>query len=151
MPTDKQTIGKLGEELVVRNCDCFKCKRPRTLRRLPPNFKCADIICDFCGYLAQVKATLTERTSSPPKGLRSAAWNVQLERMNAGIFFPLFVVLIGKKERAIFYLPADFQTREMFIPRNPLSATARKSGWQGYRYDFTKIRGDFIKVFQYPE
>lgn len=146
MPTDKQATGRIGEELVVRGCNCFKCKRARTLRRLPPNFKCADIICDFCGYLAQVKTSLTEKTDYPPKNLRSAAWNVQLERMNAGIFFPLFIVLIGSREKAVFYLPADFQTREMFVPRNPLSATARKSGWQGYYYDFTKVKGGFIKV-----
>ena len=27
----------------------------KTLKLLPPNFKCADIICDFCSFLGQIK------------------------------------------------------------------------------------------------
>ena len=34
---------------MVKSCSCPRCKRSDTLVRLPPNFKCADIICDFCG------------------------------------------------------------------------------------------------------
>jgi hypothetical protein len=55
MTAPRHELGKLGEALVVKRCNCARCKRSGTLRRLPPNFKCADVICDFCGYLAQVK------------------------------------------------------------------------------------------------
>jgi hypothetical protein len=55
MISSRHELGKLGEALVVKRCNCARCKRSGTLRRLPPNFKCADVICDFCGYLAQVK------------------------------------------------------------------------------------------------
>jgi type II restriction enzyme len=146
MPTDKQLLGKMGEELVIQNCSCFKCKRKKTLKRLPSNFKCADVICDFCGYLAQVKATTSPNVDLPPKRLLSAAWGVQRERMNAGIYFPLFIVQVNLKRKSIFYLPADFQTEEMFVPRKPLSVTAKRAGWQGYAYDFTKITGDFVRI-----
>ena len=57
MPTDKQKLGIFGEELIVKNCICPKCKKKRTLKKLPTNFKCADLICDFCGFLAQVKSS----------------------------------------------------------------------------------------------
>jgi hypothetical protein len=53
MVTTKQELGALGEQQVVRHCACPRCKRERTLKTLPPNFKCADVICDFCGYLGQ--------------------------------------------------------------------------------------------------
>jgi type II restriction enzyme len=56
MPTKRQILGRFGEMCVAKDCRCPKCKRNRTLKRLPNNFKCADVICDFCGYLAQVKA-----------------------------------------------------------------------------------------------
>lgn len=53
MATDKQKLGELGERYVIGNSLCPRCKRARTLKLLPTNFKCADVICDFCGYLAQ--------------------------------------------------------------------------------------------------
>jgi hypothetical protein len=75
--TAKQQLGKLGELLVARHSRCPGCKRHRILKRLPANFKCADLICDFCGYLAQVKTATVpdvERLSQPALG---AAWTVQ--------------------------------------------------------------------------
>ena len=58
MVTDKQKLGDFGERFVKQNFPCPKCKNKKTLKQLPPNFKCADIICDFCGYLAQVKTIM---------------------------------------------------------------------------------------------
>src|SRR5258705_9779434 len=49
--------GRFGEMIVAKKCTYPKRKRSQTLKRLPNNFKCADLICDFCGYLAQVKAS----------------------------------------------------------------------------------------------
>lgn len=96
MATDKQQIGEFGERLVVRTCLCPKCKRAKTLKRLPNNFKCADIVCDFCGYLAQVKTLRTRDTEQVPNVVLGAAWRPQKERMDAGIYFPLFVVLVTR-------------------------------------------------------
>jgi type II restriction enzyme len=36
------------------------------LARLPNNFKCADVICDFRGYLAQVKSTRVRNIETVP-------------------------------------------------------------------------------------
>src|SRR3954454_19856941 len=49
MATARQQLGEFGEQRVVKDCSCLRCKRPGSLLRLPPNFKCADVICDFCG------------------------------------------------------------------------------------------------------
>src|SRR5256885_15818813 len=95
MPTSRQALGRRGELLVAQSCPCPRCKRSRTLRRLPTNFKCADVICDFCGYLAQVKTVTSPNPSSIPRALLGAAWCVQKERMDAGIYFPLFIVLFA--------------------------------------------------------
>ena len=48
MTTEKQKLGDWGENLIRKKFNCPGCKREKTLRKLPPNFKCADIICDFC-------------------------------------------------------------------------------------------------------
>lgn len=90
MATVGQQLGAWGEQLVAKVCDCPQCKRRKTLKRLPPNFKCADLICDFCGYLAQVKSTSVAAVSPLPKQVLGAAWRPQKERMDAAIYFPLF-------------------------------------------------------------
>ena len=141
MPTTKQELGKLGELLVVRHCACPRCKRARTFKRLPANFKCADLICDFCGYLAQVKAATAADVFAVPKTVLGAAWSVQKDRMDAGIYFPLYLVLIEPGRRfGIYYLSADLQLPQMFIPRKPLSKAARRAGWQGFVYDLSAVR-----------
>jgi len=147
MPTSRQALGAFGEERVTKDCSCPKCKRTRTLVRLPPNFKCADIICNFCGYLAQVKATSVHNADVIPKQILGAAWGPQKERMDASIYFPLFLVLIGPtKKYGIFYLSADLQTEAMFRPRSPLSQTARRAGWQGFIYDLQQVQGAFVRL-----
>ena len=105
MATRRQELGEFGEAMVAKHCACGRCKRRGTLKRLPPNFKCADVICDFCGYMAQVKATTAKDVSVLPSRILGGAWGVQQERMAAGIYFPLFVVARGMRgELAIHYL-----------------------------------------------
>lgn len=148
MATKKQSLGAFGEELVVKSCCYPRCKKGGTLKRLPANFKCADLVCDFCGYLAQVKTSTVADITQVPDKILGAAWGPQKERMDAGIFFPLFLVLKhkAKPDSAVFYLSADLQTREMFRPRNPLSKTARRAGWQGFLYDLRDLKDAFVRL-----
>ena len=139
--TRNQQLGEAGVQFVVKKCRCMKCKREKTLRRLMANFKCADLICDFCGYLAQVKTANVLDPETLPSTILGAAWSVQKERMDAGIYFPWFIVLARRgRPKAIYYLPMELQGPELFVPRRPLSSTARRSGWQGYRVDFRRMR-----------
>lgn len=64
-----------------------------------------------------------------------AAWGPQNERMQAGIYFPLFVVVVSsnRRQKAIYYLPADLQNPSNFKKRAPLSPTAKRAGWTGYQ------------------
>ncbi len=140
MATNKQALGERGESLVVKRCSCPRCKRSRTLRRLPPNFRCADIVCDFCGFLAQVKTSSRKDIDTLPSRLPGAAWGPQKERMDAGIYFPLFIVLVASsRSYSIFYLSADLQPAKMFRPRKKLSADAKRAGWQGVEIDLSQI------------
>jgi len=148
MATQKQQLGERGEVLVTKKCACPKCKRAGTLKRLRTNFKCADLICDFCGYLAQVKTKTSADISRLPKTIPGAAWGVQKDRMDSAIYFPLFIVLVKEPRKfAIYYLPADIQFPEMFIPRKPLSTTAKRPGWQGFNYDLSGIdHGGIVRL-----
>ena len=131
MATARQQLGEFGEQRVVKECACPRCKRLKSLVRLPANFKCADVICDFCGYLAQVKATTAVDIDVLPPQILGAAWGPQRERMEAG---------------AIYYLPADLQRPEMFKARKPLSPNARRSGWTGFLYDLASVRTSFVRL-----
>lgn len=148
MATVRQQLGEFGEQRVVKDCSCLRCKRPGSLVRLPPNFKCADVICDFCGYLAQVKAATVATVEILPRQIFGAAWGPQRERMEAGIYFPLFLVLATADlvSYAIYYLPADLERPEMFKARKPLSATARRAGWTGFLYDLEAARSSFVRL-----
>ena len=148
MATEKQKLGDFGEELVAKSVACPSCKKKhRTLRLLPTNFKCADLICDFCGFLAQVKSVSVNDVTVMPKQILGAAWGPQSERMNAGIYFPLYIVLIEKIGTvAIYYLPTDFQTEEMFLPRKPLSINAKRAGWQGFMINLGAGNGAPVRI-----
>lgn len=146
MPTKRQVLGRFGEICVVRECACPKCKRTRPLKRLPNNFKCADVICDFCGYLGQVKAMTVRDIENIPNSVLGAAWGPQKERMAVAIYFPLFLVLVSGRRHSIFYLSADLQVTEMFEPRSPLSTRARRAGWQGFIYNLSLVRDSFVRL-----
>jgi hypothetical protein len=147
MSTPRQQLGEYGEALTVKVCRCPRCKRTATLRRLPTNFKCADIICDFCGFLAQIKTSKVGSVNEIPNVILGAAWGPQKERMDAGIYFPLFLVLVDESERsAVYYLSADVQEPAMFKPRKPLSENARRKGWQGFLYDLSTVKRAFVRL-----
>jgi hypothetical protein len=144
LATTRQDLGTFGEMRVAQDCSCPRCKRGR----LPTNFKCADVICDFCGYLGQVKATTVLDVDVLPRQVLGAAWGPQDERMRAGIYFPLFIVLAtaGFASHVIYYLSADLQRPEMFKPRKALSETARRAGWIGFIYDLASVREAFVRL-----
>ena len=147
MTTKKQELGNFGEAIVAKTCACPKCKRQKTLKRLPTNFKCADLICDFCGFLCQVKAMTVKDIEQLPKQVLGAAWGPQKERMDSSIYFPLFLVLKAANGHAIYYLPVDFQRPELFSPRKPLSEKARRAGWQGFMYNLEALpKGALVRV-----
>ena len=81
-----------------------------------------------------------------PNSVLGAAWKPQQERMDAGIYFPLYLVLVNGKNYSVFYLAADLQSKSMFIPRKPLSASAKRAGWRGFMYDISKIKNHFVRL-----
>ncbi len=148
MATVKQKLGEFGEQIVAKKCACPRCKRHSTLKRLRANFKCADLICDFCGFLAQVKASTSLDVETLPETVLGAAWGPQKARMDAAIYFPLYLVLATAdlKRYSIHYLSADLQPPELFLERAPLSAKARRAGWKGFKYDLWLVKDRFVRL-----
>jgi type II restriction enzyme len=137
VPTARQALGFRGEKAVSERIPCPRCGRPRHLARLPTNFQCADLICKFCGFLAQVKAvTLPVGATDFPDRVLGAAWGPQHDQIMAGIFHGLYLVGFSANGRLvrIDYVPAHVlqSSPEVFEPRQPLRSTAKRAGWTGF-------------------
>lgn len=144
MATARQALGDRGEKAVCDKVACPQCGKSRHLTRLPKNFQCADVICKFCGFLAQVKsATLANGSVEMPDRVLGAAWGPQHEQIIAGIYHGLFVVGFDRNGPLvrIDYVPAHIlqATPQVFEPRKPLSATAKRAGWQGFVLNLGKL------------
>jgi type II restriction enzyme len=145
MATARQDLGERGEEAVCKRVTCPRCNRPRHYKRLPVNFECADVICKFCGYLAQVKAVrLTANSDELPKRIPGAAWGPQHERIISGIFHGLYVVGFrpdGKTVVRIDFVPPHVlaATPRLFEPRKPLRSTAKRAGWTGFMLNLAAL------------
>ena len=148
MTTQNQISGGRGEKLVAKTQLCPSCKKKQTLKTLPTNFKCADIICDFCGFLAQVKTFETNDIEKLPPTIPGAAWKPQRERMESGIYYPLYIVAFKKNgtKHSIWYLPTDLQTQEMFTARKPLKPNAKRAGWQGFTIDLKRALSQSVRL-----
>ena len=146
--SERKSLGNWGEKKVSEICFCPSCKRRGVIKLLPVNFKCADLICDFCGYLSQVKTSVVTDVSVIPRKILGAAWEPQRERMAAAIYFSLYLVLVLKdrSDFSIFFLSKDLQEDEMFVPRKPLSPTAKRAGWQGYFLQLNNVKDRFVRL-----
>ena len=79
-----------------------------------------------------------------PRTILGATWGPQNERMESGIYFPLFVVLVdAKRKYSIFYLPAgtcatfiDCEKGRLALPPNSAapSASNAPNRWSPLRY-----------------
>ena len=144
VPTPKQLLGAKGETAVSKHVNCPRCGRKRHLTRLPRNFQCADVICKFCGYLAQVKAvTLAQGSDELPRRVPGAAWGPQQEQMLAGIFHGLYFVGFSPKKKLvrIDYVPGHAlqASPKVFEPRKPLGPKAKRAGWTGFTYNLENL------------
>ncbi len=143
MPTSKQVLGSKGEAAVCTHVACPRCGREKHFKTLPTNFECVDVICKFCGFLAQVKATVRSDAITRPDLVPGAGWRPQHQRIIAGIFHSLYVVSFSESGRLsrIDYVPSHILQAHpgTYQPRKPLSEDAKRAGWQGFVYDLRKI------------
>jgi hypothetical protein len=150
-PTQQQLSGKLGEEAVCRTLACPQCSK-RRLSPLPTNFDCVDVICRFCGFMAQVKS-ISSRKGIWPNTIPGGSWPRQHEQIIAGIFHSLFVVALEPGTRrlvSIDYVPSHIlrAVPDAYVPRKPTKPLGRSTPFLGFRYDSRRIPAiGILRVF----
>ena len=81
----------------------------------------ADVICTFCGHLAQVKATKLPANGELPRRILGAACGPQQEQITAGIYHEMFIAGYATDETTLVridYVPAHIlqATPQVFEP-----------------------------------
>ena len=97
-----------------------------------------------------MKASQVKDVYTIPNRVLGGAWGPTKERIDAGIYFPLYLVLVDKANPAhssIWYLSPDLQPPEMYVERKRLSENAKRAGWQGFQYDLKPVKSHFVKLF----
>ena len=161
--TGIQKLGDRGEEFALREINkasgCLNCKHKRgKLKTLLGSFAAVDLVCEFCGQMYQVKTTKVENTSMLPTSVRGAQYPPLKDRMDAGIFHPLVIVLFKKgkngpdgltrtwkKTGTVWYLSPDLVEREMYYPYETTLHTGRELVMTTINLS-RQIRNKFIQI-----
>lgn len=116
------------EAWVGSNLYCPSCGN--ALRACPANTKTKDFDCSHCGEPFQLKSM-----TKPFKGvLLGAEYSTTLKSVNRGLHPSLILLRYARPSMTVLDVQIVHRaciTSSCIIPRKPLSATARRGGWQG--------------------
>ena len=124
-----QNVRALSEGWVAAHMFCPACGAER-LRALPNNSPVGDFVCDACAEEFELKAKKGALGKSIPDG----AFGAMTERLAARNNPSLFAMSYDRDRTTVtdlIVVPRHFFTQDIIQARKPLSATARRAGWQG--------------------
>lgn len=128
--TNRAQIARvLIETWAELNLYCLNCARD-SLGRLPPNTPVADFVCPACNATYQLKS----KDGRFGDLLVGAAYETTLSAVHRGEMPAYVLVEYDRRRSTIVYadaLPGALIDETRVIARRPLSASARRAGWQG--------------------
>lgn len=132
-----QVARVLIETWAEMNLYCLQCARDE-LERLPPNTPVADFACPSCKSRYQLKAKDGRFGSL----LIGAAYDATLAAVRAGVMPEFILAEFDARRSIIVYadaVPGALIDERRIIARRPLSAGARRAGWQGCNIDISGL------------
>ena len=133
----------ITEKWVQNNISCPNCGNK--LNKYENNRPVADFFCDVCREDYELKA---KQGKSEGKKMINGAYSTMIDRIT-GINNPNFFFLIYNKDYIInnfFGVSKDIFVPEIIEKRNPLSSSARRSGWIGCNILISEIP-KFSKIY----
>ena len=123
-----QQVRVMSESWITSNMFCPCCGYPH-ISGLVNNLPVADMICDNCGAVFELKSKEGKLGKKIPDG----AYETMIERITS-LTNPELFVMQYSRDLAVTHLtmiPSFFFVPEYIEKRKPLAATARRAGWIG--------------------
>jgi len=133
----KSQIARITTEAwVVVNISCPNCES--ALNEYPPNQKSKDVYCNNCSTDFQIKSSKNRFS----KRITGAEYNTTLNSVKNDNNPSLMLLFYDEKAMTVVdfqIIHHSFITEKNIIPRNPLSSTAKRAGWQGCLIDIEAV------------
>ena len=130
--------GVMMETWAEMNLYCLGCPSDRLLK-LPVNTPVSDFVCTQCGRLYQLKAKNGRFRNVVP----GSEYNTMLAAVRANRAPEFILAEYDIRWSMVVWLralPGAQLVEERIVPRKPLSASARRAGWQGCNLNIDGLR-----------
>jgi type II restriction enzyme len=150
--SESRIIGEACEDYVIHKIKCIRCDN-NNFEKYKTNEKSKDLICISCNQKYQIKAkSATHKQINNIKCKNQfktigGEYSTTLNNINEKIDY--LIILYEKQSYKILnilYITNENITSNYITPRNPLSLTAKRAGWQGCNILFEKFR--YIEVIK---
>ena len=131
-----QKIRVMSESWLLHNLFCPCCGNIR-VEKMPNNSPVADVRCENCGEIFELKSTKNHFGAKIPDG----AYHTMIERITSNVNPQLFIMQYSPSlfVTDLLFIPKFFFTADIIERRNPLPETARRRGWIGCNILYRKI------------
>jgi type II restriction enzyme len=139
---ESKCIGEAAERYILAK-PCIKCNS-KLLQQYKPGEKGKDINCQNCNSKFQIKATKSKREDQTSLKLLGADYKSTCSSIKCGNidYIILKYSIIDDKYTItdMYFIDHKDITESCIIPRNPLSSTAIRAGWQGCMLVFNTFK-----------
>lgn len=134
--SESQKIRVMSEYWLVSNQYCPCCANPN-LVKLKNNEPVADIKCDNCGEIFELKS----KKGNIGNKINDGAYLSMIERIKSDTNPQLFIMQYSSNYKVtdLTFIPKFFFVPEFIEKRKPLSSNAKRAGWTGCNILYSKI------------
>ena len=134
--SNSQKIRVMSESWIAKNMYCPCCGNPH-INKLNNNSPVADMQCDSCGEIFEVKT----KEGSFGNKINDGAYKTMIERITSDSNPDLFAMSYDSEYyiKNLILIPNFFFILQIIEKRKPLAPTARRAGWTGCNILFSEI------------
>ncbi len=134
--SNSQRVRVMSESWVAHNIFCPICGNPH-ISNLNNNMPVADLSCDYCGEIFELKS----KRGKIGNKITDGAYSTMINRITSSDNPDLFVMQYSADLQVVnlTLIPKFFFTPSIIEKRKPLSATAKRAGWVGCNILYSSI------------
>ena len=139
-----QKIRVMSEDWAVNNLFCPCCGNDK-LKKMPNNYPVADLMCDICNSVFELKS----KQGNIGNKINDGAYDTMIERIKSNSHPELFILQYSTQLLVtdLMLIPKFFFIPSIIEKRKPLSSNARRAGWVGCNI----LYQDICKMFNFFE